>query len=275
MAYETGNATSVSDFLSALGTFVAANGWTQDEWDSTNKELHIHKGNLYLAIKGYDSGSYAFQMYGCTGYSAGSAWNAQTGACPSALNQSLTVAASNLFGIGTVYYFYINTSPDTLYATAVNSAGGVGHLLATEITKRGTWSGSGAVYAAGLFRPVPTSDHNAYNASYVCTIAIKFEEYSQTWIGSGNANYTVWEQGMLPMTNAFSSLSPLLPIELILHNATYGERPLGYLTHFRAIDCSNFDPAGTITIGSDTWAVFPRAVFGTNDERAIAVLKVI
>jgi hypothetical protein len=42
MSYQTGTATSQQDFLDKMLTFLTANGWTQDDWDTTNKELAFH-----------------------------------------------------------------------------------------------------------------------------------------------------------------------------------------------------------------------------------------
>ena len=268
MAYATGDAATASAFLSALGTFAAVNGWTQDEWDSGNQELHLSKSSLYLVTKGYSSGSYAFVARGATGYASGSSWNAQPGASNYDLLQPFTANSANLFATGTKYHFFTNTSPDLLYAVAVNTAGGTGHLFAGEVTKRGTWTG-GQLYGAGDWR------YTARTSSFSddCDVALRCETAGQTWMGK-NYTYQVWEQGLATKTSAFSNLSALLPIELNYYNSSSGSKPLGYLTHLRAVDMTNYDPGDELVIGSDTWMIFPRSFRGSYNPMALAVRKV-
>lgn len=265
--------TSPPDMLAPFSTFAQAAGWTQDEHDTGNYELHLHKGSMYFAIKAYTT-TQAFKMRPCTGYSSGSAWNAQAGASPSDLTQEFQSGspAANLFGANTRCHFFANTSPDFLAAVFVNSAGSCGFITATEVGKRGTWTGGQFYNIGSYWHPTRVT---TFNTSYTYNGQLKVDLYSQTWLGYGVSGYYLGEVGLPAKTNAFSGLSPLLPAEISLYNSTNGYRVLGYFDHIRAIDFTNFDAGDEITVGSDTWMVFPMGYRAYGDNRAVAIRKVV
>lgn len=57
MAYETGSAASPSDLLDKLRAFVAANGWTVNDFSTvgSGKRLHISKANIYANFRAWQN----------------------------------------------------------------------------------------------------------------------------------------------------------------------------------------------------------------------------
>jgi len=55
MAYATGNAAGPVALLTALRTFLLANGWTSDEFADLGggKVFHTHKGSLYMHFRAF------------------------------------------------------------------------------------------------------------------------------------------------------------------------------------------------------------------------------
>jgi hypothetical protein len=51
IAYETGIPTSQQDLLDKFRTFLVAQTWTQDEWDTVNKRMSIHRGTVYVQFR--------------------------------------------------------------------------------------------------------------------------------------------------------------------------------------------------------------------------------
>lgn len=51
MAYETSTATDLQDLLDKMLTFAAANGWTQDRFDTTNGELALSRNNVFVSMR--------------------------------------------------------------------------------------------------------------------------------------------------------------------------------------------------------------------------------
>jgi len=49
MAYQTGSATSLQDLLSKLNTFLTANGWTIDEFDTSGGDWAVSKNNIFVS----------------------------------------------------------------------------------------------------------------------------------------------------------------------------------------------------------------------------------
>lgn len=48
MAYQEGQATSKEDFIDKLTTFLAANGWTKDEFNATLNQASVHLNDIYV-----------------------------------------------------------------------------------------------------------------------------------------------------------------------------------------------------------------------------------
>lgn len=55
MAYATGTGANQQDFLDALRSFAAAQGWTISKWDTTNKLLYLEKGVCHVALEWVNS----------------------------------------------------------------------------------------------------------------------------------------------------------------------------------------------------------------------------
>jgi len=146
MAYETGVATSQQDLLSKLGTFASGNGWTQDEFDTTNKRLSLHKGTIYVQFR-WDAVD-AISMYHSlgfigTGTSPGNhtddSGNGQTAANPLTTGRRVNRIGNGPF---TAYYFFTNSSPaDYIHVVLEFSPGLFRHVTFGKLVKNGTWTG--------------------------------------------------------------------------------------------------------------------------------------
>lgn len=68
MAYQQGTASSISDLVSKLFTFLTANGWTQDVLDTTNGEAAIHRNNIYISFRWATSSPEHLAIYQALGY---------------------------------------------------------------------------------------------------------------------------------------------------------------------------------------------------------------
>lgn len=93
MSYQTGSYSSPSNLLGILRAFLSSNGWTENEFDAGNNELHVSKNGIYWNLKSYNSVTdvwdyrfggpkvsvYGIGAYLSTGYSAAAGWDAQPG----------------------------------------------------------------------------------------------------------------------------------------------------------------------------------------------------
>lgn len=154
-AYSSGAATSPTDLLDKLVTFLTGQGWTSDSVavDGTGKRAHLHKGSDYVNMRSHVAEaiwpnvqttpvSTGIGIYMGTGYSGAAAWSLQAGA-PKASGTSDTVGATMrmLSGAITAYHFFDDGS-DNVIAVVERSGGLFTHMgFGRSLTKAGTWTG--------------------------------------------------------------------------------------------------------------------------------------
>lgn len=117
-SYQTGTASSPTNLLQTLVTWLVAQGWTSDQSasDGSGWRAHLHKGALYVNLRAavnesiwnYNNGAgYGIGLYLGDGYSGAANWRSQSGG-PLANGTSNTVGAGIRLGSGavTAYHFF-------------------------------------------------------------------------------------------------------------------------------------------------------------------------
>ena len=297
MAYATGtNPASCSAILQALATFCTSYGWTVDynaAYSGTVWALSIHKGSCYLNFV-VPTGDGQIKAYGATGYSSGSAPSAQanTNAFAVITNPGQTSSAVNP-GPYAAYHFFASSSSTYLHivievttgvfahmhAGALNSAGGAAPCiyLAASNWYRYNSTGGGDSFASS---PDGSGNHKPFCSDYAnnlggqsntqmyCTVdgtGRWFAAYNGTsparlaspgYSGYGNPG---WQRAaFLRSPNTFNGVAPMIPIPF------FAERAVGNIYSFvgdapdiRFVNMKNNNAKDEITIGSDTWKLFP------------------
>lgn len=153
MAYQTGAFSTPDQLLSAIRSFAAANGWTENAYaaDGAGNKLHISKATLYLNFRSLvNEFSTANDLWPClqstgvacsisTGYLGSSAWNEQPGHVFNGLSKS----CSGIFNTGAsgVYHLFASISPDMLFCVAETSPGVFAFLGGGMLEKTGSYTG--------------------------------------------------------------------------------------------------------------------------------------
>lgn len=137
MAYLNGSATSSTDLLQQLVTFLVANGWTQDRSASEGSgwTASLHKSGNYAhlrareneaAFQQHTSGTaYGIDLYLGTGFSSGQPWNNQTTGAPIGSGAAYPVGAGMYLSVGpfTNFYFMTDSSVDNVVVVVERTPG--------------------------------------------------------------------------------------------------------------------------------------------------------
>jgi len=152
MAYSTGSATDQSDLMSKLSTFAQANGFTQDNYDGTNKFLSLSRSADSLYVTFHWDGSNHIQMWQALGYNgtyAQTPWlqaddSGNPGSSIADPSQGRNI---NRIGNGTfpTYHFFGYTNPYRIFVVLEYSAGLYRHFGFGKINKAGSWTGGAFV----------------------------------------------------------------------------------------------------------------------------------
>jgi hypothetical protein len=169
MAYQTGTATDQTDLMSKLNTFAAANGYTTDYYNGTNKFLALSRSvdNLYVTFA-WDAIN-TIAMYQALGFSATyqeQPWNQAndsgngSSTIPSQINRGRQVS---IIGNGpfTKYYFFAYTNPHNIFVVLEFSPGLYRHFGFGKVAKNSTWTG-GAWCAGHLWNWAGSTPFTAY-----------------------------------------------------------------------------------------------------------------
>jgi len=117
MAYETGTATDYLDLLDKLVTFMVANGWVSNRYETTGDYEFLAKGtglagtdNIYVGITTYsdeDLDYYNWRLQGALGYDASKTFDLQPGAIPAPTIGRTPVI--HLWNSNIPYWFIVNS----------------------------------------------------------------------------------------------------------------------------------------------------------------------
>lgn len=138
-SYQTGTASSPTNLLQTLVTWLVAQGWTQDQSaaDGTGWRAHLHKGGLYVNLRAavnesvwtYNNGAgHGIGLYLGDGYSGAINWRSQSGG-PLANGTANTVGAGVILGSGAVTaYHFFDDGADHIAVVVERSPGVFGFL---------------------------------------------------------------------------------------------------------------------------------------------------
>ena len=303
MAFETGVASSQSDFLDKLTTFAAANGWTLDEFDDvTNFQAAISRSNAFIQWRWDNTtGIAGFQSLGFAGATAPGSQLDDSGNG----DTSGTVDTDRRFsaignGPFVRHWFFADaaTAPYIYYVLEF-SAGFYVHGWIGTIDKFGTWTGGEfhgqSIWVSGN----PNSaNHNvavdsAHNVVGQCATihaeGLPGEAGASKWgvfvragtsvgtdrganarvrfMGGSRDGYLSHAmQGM--RANPSNGYVPMVPLQCFYLGVTTEKRYLGKLIDVRELNGFFLSPQQEfIPSGSaDTWIAFPayrKATSGT------------
>lgn len=275
MAYATGTAATPDQMLDAIRAFAALQGWTVDRWaaDGPGMALSIHVDNLYAHFRSdpyneVNDWSMALGICGSTGFSAGAAWDAQPGAFPYPLTCTARPDGNSLFPC--TYHLFAQASPRSLSGCFVSPNQANTHFIVCDTQKVGAWTG-GAFFGGDQYL---SQLYGAGSIPYIGSVALRADfNGSGQWHGA-QGNRTISLFSFDPVTNAFNSLTPLLPVRLAINSPIDDSTPaiVGFLPHIRLVDMEAIGNGDLLTLGPDTWqCFFPTSRF--NSSAGIAYLR--
>lgn len=338
MAYAVSTSiTDHSDLMAQVLSFATTYaGFTQDEWNATNKYMSLHRGNCYVHFWWDDTSGSAFGssigMYQSLGYAGPGVepWQHTTD------SQSGSNAEGNMdrergikfIGDGPFTSLHMFGNDDAaeyvVYCVLEFAPGLYRHFGFGQIAKNGTWTGGewcgghhwnledkadvvaygghsilldGGYYYAGeteetrvnaTMRAVGLPNQSTENTNW-CVVGHIYSHYTygvdgqetkgrdgniRSVIGGGIRKGVSMEQYAWLTPNLTKGYLPIIPIDLWYqgtYTMTNGLRYyLGRMVNIGMINLTAFDPAQEVTVGSDTWMVFPAVrkskVSGDNQE---------
>lgn len=225
MAYQNGTATSPTDLLQKLATFLAANGWTQDmsQADGTGWRYHAHRSGVYVNIRttintttateyftdqhSRTAGGACWQLYCGDGFSSGSDWRSQSGGPKNYTTPANTVGVGMQLPQGAItgYHFFADETGDNIVVVVEKSAGVFVYCgWGVSLKKMGTWTGGAYFFAneagyeisydyAGAYpghaqtSGTPCASGGWYTQSYPATyVRADVDAFTGKWIGFGS-----------------------------------------------------------------------------------------
>jgi hypothetical protein len=291
--YATGTPTSLSDFLNSLNTFAVSAGWTSHFngvpafSGATDYMLSVSKDNCYLNYyvpnTAAIAGTLQIQLYGATGYASSTAPSAQAGASP---NPTLMYPppvgpynAYHFFSTATSGIDYLHTLLEysagnflQLHGGCLNPVGGASPATYCSGTRWGVLTGTNSSSDAGapIGNFTPFSAENPFSSTLGAQMFQLRATVDSTarWFWPGNASparaigavrtgsKNVHAFARSP--NTFNQLVPFIPLSLFVERAVGNVYSyLGDVIDMRWMSLANNQAKDEITIGSDTWKVFP------------------
>lgn len=297
MAYQTGSATDVGDLIDDLQTFLGSNGWTVDEFDnSTNYRCSVHRGTVYVHFKWDNSSPDYVGVYHSLGYVAtNQPWehtNDSGNSDSSAPYDGARHVNFESSGPFTAYHFFVTN--DYVYVVVEVSSGVFRHFGFGTLEKCNDWTGGEFCY--GMFWDQGTSqidsplgvhhflldgvNSSAARGGTVHAEGLPDQGGSDKWLvsssnstpgndGDGNTRYrcsgtsraggyTVpvgWMRNS--QLNLYVPLAPVLVYYVNTLDVPDTYFLLGQMPDIAIVNIHNFSPGDEVTIGSDTWKIFP------------------
>lgn len=228
MSYQSGSASSTTDLLQTLVTWLVSIGWTQDRsasegsgWTAT-----LHKGSVYVNFRAAENeatvwqrengtAGYALHTYLGTGFNGGNPFNNQAGAPVGTISQPMGVGMQTSAGPFSNYYFFGDSTADNIAVVLERTPGLFVHLgWGTSIQKAGSFTGGAYFFGStsGYYASYPfagagspgmtaTADCPGVNLDPIgaapAFVRADVDSFTGKWIGiSSNASAgTVTEQG--------------------------------------------------------------------------------
>jgi hypothetical protein len=282
--YATGTPTSLADFLNDLATFAISAGWTVDHNGvelGSDYWLAVHNGSCYLDYYVPPSND-RIQLYGATGYSGGSG---HAGQANSSVNFSMLFPAPP--GPFNAYHFFSTTTGGVTYLHALleysagnflhihggclKPIGGASPCTYTAATQWSAIAGGNSSSDGGpsQFNLTPFSAEQAGPTSgfrsfqVLATVDSTLRWFYPSNVSPGRAIGAVKSNSknvhaFARAPNTFNQLSPFIPLSLFVERASGNIFSyLGDVIDMRWVNLGNNQAKDEITIGSDTWKVFP------------------
>jgi hypothetical protein len=290
--YATGTPTSLSDFLNSLATFATSAGWTVDHNGSTSGGYYmaVHKDSCYL---GYNipATNDRVELWPATGYAGSTLPPAQANAAP---NPSLMFPAPA--GPFTAYHFFSTATSgiDYLHCMLEYSSGNLLHIHGGCLNPVG--GASPATYAAGTCWQAlaggnsandsgpgggnwtPFSAESPNNDGWRAVQLRLTVDSVARWFWNGNTTVGARLIGAVKANsknvhafarspNTFNLLAPYIPLSLFVERAAGNIFSyVGDVIDMRWVNLANNLAKDEVTIGADTWKLFPvisRQPFGS------------
>lgn len=287
--YATGTPTSLSDFLNSLATFATSAGWTVDfnahaGFATHDYYLAVHKDSCYLGYYVPDTtallNTLQLQLWGATGYAGSTAPSAQAGASPQdAIMYPPPVGPYNayhFFSTATSGIDYLHSLLEyssgnflSIHGGCLNPVGGASPATYIAATQ---WSGLTGTNAANDSGPgggnfTPFSAENSASSFRQFQIRATVDSVARWFypgaasparaigaVRSGSKNVHAFARN----PNTFNQLAVLIPLSLYVERAA-GQiySYIGDVIDMRWVNLANNLAKDEITIGSDTWKLFP------------------
>ena len=299
MAYETGSATDLEDLMSKLDTFITANGFSQDQFNTgTNYASWNDGGSLFFSARWDDSPGTDLGLYQALGFDSAGAPHTQTddsgnGDTSVPINAERRVNMESA-GPYTAYHFFIDAAETYIHVVVEVDTGRFRHFGFGTIDKANDYTGGEYVYGHfwsnnTTYIDDPTSQQHymgldggsgSANGATMHLEGVDGMTVDQKWMvftqnssggtdtagedrvtgygtmrGGMHTNALAWIRG-----SALNVYVPLIPIEVVYRNkATAPDTAflLGRLKDIAVINIHNFNAGDEITIGSDTYVIFP------------------
>lgn len=276
MAYQTGSAATLADLLTSLRTFCTTNGWTL-------AGDVLSKGTCYTRLLVVGTG---IEVLGGAGIDVG---NGLTTPGPAVVNCDSPLTGEPVTW-PVAYHFH--ATGNEVYAVCNFSVTGWVYLAFGASPVAGL-PGTGGWYSASLGGAAVTilswaTDYHFYTGS-----SIDYNDVNATGLGwcDGNASTTntyvhhgldagAWSAAisanvsgpvssacaktsgiagplLVRQPNAWNGESILIPVQPYIDRTSNKTSIIADLAHARYINIGNLDPGATITLGADTWRVYP------------------
>lgn len=275
VAYETGAATSPTDLLNKLITFAELQGWNAQAPFSGDTVMTIGATDVGI-FAGIDADATSWITRGCMGFSVAQPYDEQPG--HSGVSHSVNWGA----GPYTAYHFYVGDEggSDYIHVTVEVESGiyrhwALGKMVPFGAVVGGIYSDSTFLELSENYVNTPTSNLHRYicDSSSTLNNAQAWADHdglTNVWqvLSSGNAFDAAQWVGSARDQSLFSSLveighqrwnlrTPLWPLVYFANRAASLRTPVGRMPNFRQVNMRNFFHGELVTIGTETWQVFP------------------
>ena len=249
--YQQYTFSTYNQLLIDLSAFLTANGWTVDldgVYNTSYRRVHFHKGSAHFDIY---SGASNITAYGCTGYSSGSAPNAQPG-----------VSGSRTYANGTVGqpYWFVSVIGAVYLGIFSASAVNWGVFYHSIPVKIGSWAdgfglqgtGQNTLFGSSAYASTANAQiyiNGAWSAFQAAINGISGGNYSNDF-GSGKS-LNIYNGGLTP-----------LPILVFIGNSADGTKkhPIGYAPGlYKANGGDVYDIGEIIVISGYNYIIIPSA----------------
>lgn len=279
MSYQTGTYASSNDLVTTLATFLGANGWTIDMntidpggW----VRLHIHQGSDYIHIRSVNSASTGVVMNGVSApfngvaaypsdsYNGANAWGDQPGNAGTIKGMFL----STLDTAGTYHFFTYPGSTEVYvvieYTPSKFQLLCFGQILRYDASETRCNFLFGAANSSS---DIGTNEHIPFRSTAQGGIPSQTVFRNQNSVGTswvfpaygadGIMGGAILDEALIPYTkNSFSWQTSMLPL-ILYYRAGLRIRPAGELQFLRRLDITAYPAGSELTLGSETWVVFP------------------